>query len=277
MKKILMSALALILNCSLFAQFSGSFTWGGSTTVGPIVQQAIEELQKGNPGFKASYELTGSGSGVKAVLAGQYSLAGSSAELNAEQTGQGAVATPIALDGITVVVNRNVHIAVISTANLAKVFHGEITNWKQLGGPDAKIIVINRDEASGTYSSFYELFLKKTYPDKASAYTKDAIVTRENGEVAAKVSSTPGAIGYIGMGFAPEVVKAGGRELRIDGVAPTPANVLSGKYPGARRLYLVTKGAPVKGSTEKAFIDFILSPRGQAIVKSADFIPLSKR
>jgi len=277
MKKILMIVLSSAMACAAFAQFSGNFTWGGSTTVGPIAQQAIEELQKSNPGFKASYELTGSGPGVKSVLGGQYSLAGSSAELNADQIAAGAVATPIALDGITVVTNKNVRIANISRENLAKVFHGEITNWKKLGGPDMKIIVVNRDEASGTYGSFYDLFLKKAYPDKASAYTKDAIVTKENGEVAAKVASTPGSIGYVGMGFAPEVVKAGGRELKIDGIAPTVANVLSKKYPGSRSLYLVTKGNPVNGSTEKAFIDFILSPRGQAIVKSADFIPLPRK
>jgi phosphate transport system substrate-binding protein len=277
MKKIMALGLSLALASSAFAQLSGNYTWGGSTTVGPIAQQALEQFQKDNPGLKASYELTGSGAGVKSLLSGQYSLAGSSAELSADQIAGGAVATPIAMDGITIVVNRNIKLANISKADLAKVFHGEITNWKEVGGPNLKIVVVNRDEASGTYGSFYDIFLKASYADKASAYTKNAIVTKENGEVAAKVASTPGSIGYVGMGFAGEVVKAGGRELKVEGVAPTVANVIAKKYSGSRYLYIVTKGAPVAGSVEKAFIDFLLSAKGQAIVKSAEFIPLPKK
>jgi phosphate transport system substrate-binding protein len=280
MKKILVFALAVLALTCGFAQgaapLSGSYTWGGSTTVGPIAQQAIERFMKDNPGLKISYELTGSGAGVTSLLAGQYSLAGSSAELSSAQIAGGALATPIALDGLTIVVNRNVKLANITKANLARIFHGEVTNWKEVGGADMKIVVVNRDESSGTYSSFYDIFLKASYPDKAGAYTKNAIVTKENGEVAAKVTATPGAIGYVGMAFADELVKAGGRELMIDGVAPTVANVVAKKYAGSRYLYVVTKGKPAAGSVEKAFTDFLLSPKGQAIVKSTDFIPLPK-
>ncbi len=279
MKKILALCLvAAIALAGAFAQtLSGTFTWGGSTTVGPIAQQALEQFLKDNPGVKASYELTGSGAGVKSLLAGQYSLAGSSAELNADQIAAGAVATPIAMDGLSVVANKNVKLANLTKANLAKIFHGEITNWKNVGGPDMRIVVVNRDESSGTFASFYDIFLKSFYVDRTSAFTKDAIVTKENGEVAAKVTATPGSIGYVGIAFADQVIKAGGRELMVDGVAPTVANVIAKKYAGSRYLYAVTKGAPVAGSVEKAFIDFILSAKGQAIVKSADFIPLVKK
>ena len=277
MKRIMALGFALAITTSAFAQLSGNFTWGGSTTVGPIAQQALEQFQKDNPGLRISYELTGSGAGVTSLLSGQYSLAGSSAELSADQVAKGAVATPIAMDGITIVVDKDIKLANITRANLAKVFHGEIMNWKELGGPDARIVVVNRDEASGTYSSFYDIFLKSAYADKATAYTKNALVTKENGEVAAKVATTPGAIGYVGMGFAEEVTKAGGRELMIDGIAPTVANVIAKKYAGSRYLYIVTKGAPVAGSVEKAFIDLLLSPKGQAIVKSTEFIPLPKK
>jgi phosphate transport system substrate-binding protein len=279
MKKIIAACIAVALSVGAFAQgaaqLSGSYTWGGSTTVGPIAQQAIEQFMKDNPGVKLSYELTGSGAGVKSLLAGQYSLAGSSAELNADQLAAGAVATPIAMDGISIVVNKGVKLANITKANLAKIFHGEITNWKDVGGPDMKIVVVNRDEASGTYGSFIDIFLKPFY--KGDYFTNNAIVTKENGEVAAKVTATPGAIGYVGIAFADQVIKAGGRELMVDGVAPTVANVISKKYPGSRYLYLVTKGQPVAGTAEKAFIDFVLSPKGQAIVKAADFIPLPKK
>ena len=277
MKKIMALGLALAITTSAFAQLSGNFTWGGSTTVGPIAQQALEQFQKDNPGVKISYELTGSGAGITSLLSGQYSLAGSSAELNNDQISKGAVATPIAMDGLTVVVNKDIKLANITRANLAKVFHGEIVNWKDLGGQDAKIVVVNRDESSGTIVSFYDIFLKSAYPDRSTAFTKNALVTKENGEVAAKVASTPGAIGYVGMGFVEEVIKAGGRELMIDGIIPSVANVIAKKYSGSRYLYIVTKGAPVSGSVEKAFIDFLLSPKGQAIVKSTEFIPLPKK
>jgi phosphate transport system substrate-binding protein len=272
MKRIIASAFALAIAASAFAQFSGAYTWGGSTTVAPIAYAAIEQFQKDNPGVKISYEGTGSGAGLVSLLAGQYSMAGSSAEISEEQKSKGAKPTAIALDGISVVVNKSVKISNISLTNLAAVFAGKVTNWKDLGGQDMKIVVVNRDESSGTYGSFNDLVLK---PSKLK-YTKDAIVAKENGEVAAKVATTPGAIGYCGIAFAPEVVKAGGRSIMINGVKDTMANVIAKKWPLSRSLYLVTKGEPAEGSAEKAFIDFVLSDKGQAIVKSTDFIPLPK-
>jgi phosphate transport system substrate-binding protein len=274
MKRLFAAALSLALAVSAFAQLSGNYTFGGSTTVAPIAYAAIEQFQKDNPGVKISYEATGSGAGLTALAAGQISLAGSSAELSAEQL-KSLVPTVIGLDGLTPVVNKNIKLSNISKANLAAVFAGKITNWKDLGGQDMKIVVVNRDESSGTYKSFWEIVCQGAY-GKAVAYTKDALVAKENGEVAAKVASTPGSIGYVGMAFADEVAKAGGRSLMVDGVKDTIPNVVAKKWPISRGLYLVTKGAPVAGSVEKAFIDFILSAKGQAIVKSVDFIPVPK-
>ncbi len=275
MKKIAFVALSLILAASAFAQLKGTYTFAGSTTVAPIAYAAIEQFQKENPGVKISYEGTGSGAGLKALSAGQITLSGSSAELSAEQL-KTLVPTVIALDGLTPVVNKNVKLSNISLENLAAIFTGKITNWKDVGGQDMKIVVVNRDESSGTYIAFWEIVCQKAY-GKAIAYTKDAIVAKENGEVAAKVASTPGAIGYVGMAFAEEVIKAGGRSLLVGGVKDTIPNVVNKTWPISRKLYMVTKGAPVAGSVEKAFIDFVLSPKGQAIVKSADFIPVPKK
>jgi len=274
MKKIMITALALAVAVSAFAQLKGTYTFAGSTTVAPIAYAAIEQFQKENPGVKISYEGTGSSAGLKALDAGQITLAGSSAELSAEQL-KTLVPTVIALDGLTPVVNKNVKLSNISLENLAAIFAGKITNWKDVGGQDMKIVVVNRDESSGTYIAFWEIVCQKIY-GKTIAYTKDAIVAKENGEVAAKVAATPGAIGYVGMAFAEEVIKAGGRSLLVNGVKDTIPNVLNKTWPISRKLYLVTKGTPAAGSVEKAFIDFVLSPKGQAIVKSADFIPLPK-
>jgi phosphate transport system substrate-binding protein len=273
MKKIFIF-LMVLLSTAAFAQ---NVTWGGSTTVAPIAYAAIEQFQKDSSGVKISYEATGSGAGVTSLLSGSINLAGSSAELSQAQKDGGAVATPIGLDGLSIVVNKEIKLSNITKSDLAKIYHGEIKNWKEVGGPDEIIVVVNRDESSGTYSSFYDIFLKSLYPAKATAYTKDALVAKENGEVAIKVATTPGAIGYVGMAFAELVINQGGRELKVDGVAPTVANVISKKYIGSRYLYLVTKGEPVEGSLEKKFIDFVLSPKGQAIVKSVDFIPLPKK
>ncbi|HUW71007.1 MAG TPA: phosphate ABC transporter substrate-binding protein [bacterium] len=276
MKKIAFALIALVAVTGAFAQLSGTYTFGGSTTVAPIAYPAIEQFQKENPGVKISYEAVGSGAGLKGLLAGQFTLSGSSAEFSADQL-QGAVVTPIALDGLSVIINKkDTGIKNISMADLARIYHGDITNWKQVGGVNKPIVVVNRDESSGTYAAFWELVCQAPF-GKAIAYTKNTIVTKENGEVAIKVLSTPGAIGYVGMAFAQEVVKAGGLELSIDKVLPTTANVISKKYPISRFLYLVTKAAPVAGSVEKAFIDFVLSPKGQAIVKSADYIPLPRK
>ncbi|HRY53608.1 MAG TPA: phosphate ABC transporter substrate-binding protein [Spirochaetia bacterium] len=275
MKKIAVLILALAAGASAFAQLSGSYTFSGSTTVAPIAFAAIEQFQKANPGVKISYEAVGSGAGLKALAAGTASLAGSSAELSKEQLDSGLKPVTIALDGLSVVVNKNIKLSNITTDNLAKIYHGDIVNWKDVGGPDLPIVVVNRDESSGTYVAFWEIVCQKPF-GKAIAYTKNAIVAKENGEVAAKVASTPGSIGYVGMAFVEEVTKAGGRNLMVNGVADTIANVVAKKYPISRQLYLVTKGEAAAGSVEKAFIDYVLSPKGQAIVKSVDFIPVPK-
>lgn len=250
------------------AGISGTFTWGGSTTVAPIAYKAIEAFQKSNPGAKISYEGVGSSTGLKQLQAGVYTLAGSSRHVKDEEKAAGIVPVAICLDGLSVVVNKDVPVNNLTKDQLLKIYSGAVSNWKDVGGPDAPMVVINRDETSGTYAAMKEMVL-----DSAKAkYRSDALVAKENGEVAAKVASTPHAIGYIGMAFVDQVVSAGGKTVLIDGVEPTMANVINKSYPLSRNLFVATKANP--GAAEKAFIDFLLSPKGQAIVKSVDYIPL---
>ncbi len=249
---------------------SGTYTFGGSTTVSPIAFKALEAFQKDNPGVKISYESVGSSTGLKQLQAGVYSLAGSSRHITDAEKTAGVVPYPICLDGLTIVVNKDVNISSLTLEQLAKIYSGQISNWKDVGGTDAAMVVLNRDETSGTYAAMKEMVLD---PAKLK-YRADALVAKENGEIAAKVASTPHSIGYIGMAFVDQVISAGGKTVLIGGVEPNMANVISKSYPLSRNLFVATKGEPAAGTVEKAFVDFLLSPKGQAIVKSVDYIPL---
>ncbi len=246
-----------------------SYTFGGSSTVAPIANAALASFLAGKTNLKITYETLGSSTGIKQLQEGTLSLAGSSRELKQAELDAGLKPIPIALDGLSVAVNSNVAIANLTMAQLASIFSGEITNWKEVGGKDVKIEVIVRDETSGTYGSFKEIVLDP----KKKTYKPDAIVARENGELATKIASTPNSIGYIGMAFNHIVTEAGGHVLTIDAVQPTSANVINKSYPISRSLYLVSKGDLVS-SVELDFVNFVLSAKGQALVAENEFIPL---
>jgi phosphate transport system substrate-binding protein len=250
------------------------YTFGGSSTVAPIANAAIPGFELENEGTKITYETTGSSVGIKNLIAGTFSLGGSSRELKDSEVEQGVVKTIIALDGLTVAVNKSVQISNLTMEQLANIFAGNITNWSEVGGQDVPIEIVVRDETSGTYGSFTEIVIEDTL-GKGSTQAKKAIVAKENGEVATKIASTPGAIGYIGMGFASIVTDKGGKELSIDGELPTIDNVIDKAYPISRALYVVTMGQPKDGSVEKAFIDYLLSDAGQDIVAEKQFIPVN--
>lgn len=246
---------------------SVKYTFGGSSTVAPIVNEAIGSYEKKNTGVSISYETLGSSVGIKQLGVGTLSLAASSRDLKQSELDKGYVPHTIALDGLSIAVNKDVDINDISMETLAKIFSGEITSWKDINGKDEKIECIMRDETSGTYSSFNEIVMA---PYKKEV-KRDALVARENGESAIKIASTPGSIGYIGMSFGKIVEEYGGKILSVDGVLPTSENVRSKKYPISRALYLVTNGKPSEG-IEKSFIDYVLSAEGQTIVENNGFI-----
>lgn len=279
-KKLIMIAMVSALSiATVFAQGTSeaatastsmkNYTFGGSSTIAPIINGAIPVFEAGNPGAKISYETLGSSVGIKQLQEGTLSLAGSSRELKASEIEAGLIPTTIALDGLSVAVNSSVSISNLTMEQLAAIFAGEIINWKDVGGKDAKIELIVRDETSGTYGSFKEIVLDS----RKKAPSVNAIVARENGELAAKIASTPNSIGYIGMAFNHIITEAGGKVLTVDGVSPASETVKNGEYPISRALYVVSKGTLQPG-VEKDFVDFLLSSRGQAIVLENEFIPL---
>lgn len=264
------SLLIIALSCSKDGSVNSSsqkYTFGGSSTVAPIINDAMGEFEKNNPGVTISYETLGSSVGIKQLSAGTLSLAASSRDLKQSEIDSGLKPITVALDGLSIAVNKDVDLSDISKETLAKIFSGEITNWKEINGKDEKIECIMRDETSGTYSSFNEIVMAPYNKE----VKRDALIARENGESAIKISSTPGGIGYIGMSFGSIVEEYGGKILSVDGVYPTSENVISNKYPISRALYLVSNGT-LQDGVEKSFVDFILSPDGQQIVENNGFI-----
>jgi phosphate transport system substrate-binding protein len=254
--------------------FAGNYAMGGSTTVEPIIVSTIEAFAKKYPAAKISYDAQGSSVGVTGVLDGVYVLGGSSRELKDKEIEAGAVPTAIALDGIAIVVNDSVPVDNLSLEQVARIFAGEIRNWEKVGGPDKQIVVVNRDEASGTRAAFSELVLDKQYGKGNGKFITDAITTESNGDMVTKVGQTPDTIGYCGFGFINKAKNMGGKTISVDGSDPSVANVLTKDYPVSRYLYVVSKGKIESGSLNEAFVNFLLSDEGQQIVEEAGYIAM---
>jgi phosphate transport system substrate-binding protein len=248
----------------------------GSTTVLPIAQKAAEAYMAAHPGADIQVSGGGSGVGIQQIGEKTVDIGMSSRELSAaEKTKyQALVGFVVAKDGIAIIVNKANTISVISADDVKNIYTGRITTWLQVAGagvPGAsqQIVVIGRDSASGTREFFDkapEGILKGTAP------TKTMLEKNSNGAVAQTVAQTPGAIGYVSIGFITPDVRA--LPIRYndpgDAVAPTAENVLSGKYPVNRELFMFTNGQPT--GLAAGFLAFIKSPEGQKIVEEEGYV-----
>lgn len=241
----------------------------GSTTVLPIAQKVAEAYMKENPEVKISISGGGSGNGIKAIIDGTTDIADSSRFIKdkeiklAVEKGRYPVPFSVAYDCIVPVVHPTNTLKNITMDQLKAIYKGEVTNWKQIGGPDRKIVVISRDTSSGTYEVWEEKVMKKerVYPG--------ALLQASNGAVAQAVGKNKNAIGYIGLGYMNSTVKA----LTVNNVVGTPETTLSGEFPVSRPLYMFTNKWP-KGGTSR-FINYVLHPeKGQKYVKEAGYVPL---
>jgi phosphate transport system substrate-binding protein len=174
------------------------------------------------------------------------------------------VAHAVAMDGIAIVVHPSNPVEELSVEQVMKIYKGETTNWKQLGGPDMEIVKISRDTSSGTFETFNKLVMNKKEIEGAE-------YVQSNGAARARVIKTPAAIGYVGIGFL-DGVKA----LTIDGVDVSEDTVASGRYPVSRPLFMFTNGYPELGSHVHALVTLHLTPAGQEIVKGIGFVPVTK-
>jgi len=263
-----LTAISLFVGASLLAVEEKTLTLAGSTTVLPIAQRVAEEFMELHPDVNISVRGGGSGVGIAALIDGVVDIANASRPMKdeelklARERGVNPVPTIIANDGIAIIVHPENSIDEISLDQLKAIYTGGISRWSELGGTNRPIVVISRDVASGTFEVFKKLVLE------GENVRPDAIRLASNKAVAVTVAKTPDAIGYVGLGFlSPEV-----KPLKVDGVSPTPENVISGKYKIVRPLYMYTNGEP-KGLA-KEFIQFILSDEGQNLIKELGFVPV---
>jgi phosphate transport system substrate-binding protein len=263
-----------VLGLTVFCLMAGSvfavepIVIKGSTTVLPIAQAALEAYMKKNPGVQISLSGGGSGEGIKALLDKTTNIANSSREIKkeeitlAETNGVKPVAHVVAYDAIIPVVHPKNKVKDLSIDQLSQIYQGKITNWKEVGGDDLKIVVISRDSSSGTFETWDHFVMKKT------KVTPQAQMLASNGAIVTAVSKNRYAIGYLGMGYVNKSLKP----VQVNGKTATVQTALSKEYPLSRELYMYTDGEP-KGEVAK-FIAFVKSADGQKIVAKEGFVPL---
>ena len=243
---------------------SGSLSIAGSTTVQPLAEIFSEGFMFYQPGVQIDVAGGGSSVGVKSAGTGATDIGMASRTVKDEELQEydGMVVHTIAMDGIAIVVNPNIEVSGLTKDQVMGIFSGTITNWSELGGPDAAIAVIAREEGSGTRAAFEELVMGEEKPIVAS------VLLPSNGAVRTAVSETEDSVGFLSLGYLDDTVKA----VAIDGVEPTPETAAGGEYPVVRPLNMMTMG---EGSDlAQAFIAYIMSPNGQRIVAGEGYIPV---
>lgn len=243
-----------------------TLTMAGSTTVQPLAERLAEAYTAEISNVRIDVQGGGSSVGVKAAGGQTADIGMASREVKESEFTEfpNIKVFVIARDGIAIVANENVAVNDLSVEQIRQIFSGEITNWKDLGGVDANIIVVSREEGSGTRAAFEEMVL-----GEGALITDSAILQPSNGSVRTTVSTTPDAIGYLSFGYLDETVKA----ISVDGVAPTESNASNGSYPVVRPLNIITYGEPT--GELKSFIDYIISENGQAIVVEEGYIAVN--
>lgn len=281
MKKIIKLCLALLVMMSLVAcsgktstddeNVNGGSTTtetktvstDGSTSMEKVIGALGESFMANNEGVTFTYNPTGSGSGITAVSEGRCDIGLSSRALKDEEKANGLVETVLAYDGIAIIVNNDNPVTNISLEDLTKVYTGEITNWKDLGGNDGEIVLIGREAGSGTRDGFETI----TNTKDLCKYRQELTST---GDVITTVSTNPDAIGYASLASVKDSVKA----LTVDGVTATEATIKDGSYPIQRPFVLVTKSGASLSETAQSFYDYATSADVSEIITAAGCVPV---
>lgn len=274
MKKIISIVLTAVCAAALFAGCStkapeaaaeaGNVSLDGSTSMEKVIGSLGESFINSNSGTSYTYNPTGSGSGIKAVSEGTCDIGLSSRNLKDDEKASGLTGTVLALDGIAVIVNPNNPVSDLSVEQIASIYKGEITNWKDVGGNDAEIVLIGREAGSGTRDGFESI----TGTNDACKYRQELTST---GDVITTVSQNPDAIGYASLASLKDNVKA----LTVGGIAPTEETVKDGSYVIQRPFVLVTKDGVELSETAKKFFDYATSSQAAEVITVAGAVPVN--
>ena len=283
MKKLISAALAASFACVAFAgcgssaasssaapasdapaatELSGKVTTGGSTSMEKVIGALQEAFMEQNSGVDVTYDPTGSGAGITGAQEGSLDIGLSSRALKDGETGVSA--TVIALDGIGIIVNNANTVEDLTTDQIAAIATGEVTNWKEVGGPDAEIVMIGREAGSGTRDGFESIL-------KVSDQCKYAQELTATGAVIAAVQANENAIGYASLAALDDSVKA----LKVNGIACTEETVKDGSYTVQRPFVFVTKDGAQQTPAVKAFIDFAASADAASLISNAGAVPVA--
>ena len=243
---------------------TGSVSTDGSTSMEKVIGALSESFMAQNSGVTVNYNPTGSGSGITAVQEGTCDIGLSSRALKDEEKSAGLKETVLAYDGIAIIVHPDNPVSDLSVEQIAKLYTGEITNWKDVGGNDAEVVLIGREAASGTRDGFESITGTK---DKCR-YRQELTST---GDVITTVSQNPDAIGYASLAALKDTVKA----LTVGGVAPTEDTVKDGSYVIQRPFVLVTKTGEKLSDNAQKFFDFALSAEAAQYITSAGAVPVN--
>jgi len=246
---------------------SGTVVIAGSTSVQPLSEELAAAFMSINPNASIEVQGGGSGVGIKAATDGVADIGASSRDLKDTEKA-GLTEYVIAKDGIAVIVNSSVTVTDLSLEKIKGIFTGEITNWKELGGADKPITVVSREAGSGTRGAFIAITgveSKDANGENVDKTTDKSLIQPSQGAVMQTVANTPDSIGYSSIGALDNTVT----KVTIDGIEASDANIISGTYKMARPFIYLTKGT--ESELAKAYIDFVLSADGQAIV-SANYI-----
>ncbi len=243
---------------------SGSVSTDGSTSMEKVIGALGEAFEENNSGVTFTYNPTGSGSGITAVAEGRCDIGLSSRNLKDEERAQGLTETILALDGIAIIVNPDNPVNDLDLETIGRIYRGEITNWKDIGGNDLEIVLIGREAGSGTRDGFESI----TDTEDVCKYRQELTST---GDVITTVAGNPAAIGYASLASVKETVKA----LSVGGIMPTEETVKDGSYVVQRPFVLVTRSNTELSEAALKFFDYITSSEANEIISSAGAVPVN--
>ena len=281
-KAIFVLILFLSTVLAFAAKNDNSIQIKGSDTMVNLAQAWAEKYMEENPGDFVAVTGGGSGTGLSSLISGSCDIAMSSRNIKdkeialAQQKGITPFEIKVALDGLAVVTSPANPVSKLTLDQLAGIFTGRISNWKEVGGKDEKIVVLSREVNSGTHVYFKEHVLRNNNANGKEEFVPSALMLSSSQAIADEVAANSAAIGYYGMGYISSKQKAiaVAKDDKSEYVNPSLENVLSDKYPISRPLFLYTHNQP-QGLIKK-FVDYVLSKEGQEIVIKTDFVPIKK-